>query len=618
MQVGRWIVPIVGAIVMLLAGCNVAPDTKRTPTIDASPTQDETAIALAWTDTPRPTATISPTRTYTLTPTPSNTPEPSSTLTLTVTASLTATRTLTTTPSLTRTSTATFTQTRTSTATTTQSRTPTLTRTLTLTRTPTATFTQTRTPTVTATVTRTLRPSATPSPTMTRTFTHTPTFTLTYTLTPSITPINTIPPTTTPLPTIGRTATPTSSNTPAPSLTMTLFPSATPIPQEDSFPPLNPSLVSGTPTSQVNPSASGTPLQTFVPGVMDNPNSTLGPGVNLPSITPLPSTTPLPPPQFVLSPTPFQFGSGERVGISSIVIFNGSGHVSLDGAPQVAEWVWEYDTSPQGQRGEFAVDRNLYINSGVWNTSPSSEYGFPGHKDITEIRWSPNGRYMAFIISGKDPNEYDYGVWIYDSLASSMYQVMKSDVDYREAIHLNWASNSNLLLIQISTQYGYTHTFLAPNQAVGNVYAEHPYSNATWSLDNASLIVSGRITNGQTVLGRVMVSDQSFVPYNFMQPDLIFAYAAIELAGGQIGFLGSLAENGPYHFYKMYPNSTPALAFSTSIMGTIASWEWNRERSNLLLVVDTTNGRRIFTLDIYGNVQDMTPIIGVTGEVRWR
>lgn len=297
----------------------------------------------------------------------------------------------------------------------------------------------------------------------------------------------------------------------------------------------------------------------------------------------------------------------------------GAGYSSLDGREQAPAWVREYDIGPQGQTAQYGVDNQLYINGGALTTSPASAFGLPGHKQVIDMSWSPDGRYLAIVLGGDNPDEFDYGVWIYDSVAFSAYQIMKSDFDYREADHVFWSPNSQYVLIRINTEYGYVHTFLPAVYNVHNPYSQQSYSNATWALDSNSIIVSGRISNGQIAFGRVLLdAQQTFIPLNYAAPGVVFTYAAIELYSGQIGFLGSTNEHGPYSFYLMSPNALPQLSFATPIEGRIITWEWNPARTALLLVVEGANGRRLWIMETNGASRDVTPAGGITGEVRWQ
>jgi hypothetical protein len=299
-----------------------------------------------------------------------------------------------------------------------------------------------------------------------------------------------------------------------------------------------------------------------------------------------------------------------------VIAGEGGRYRSLDGTVQ-ADGALAFDIGPNGQRADYHVDGQLYINGVQLTISPASEFGLPGHKQITDIRWSPNGRYVAFIMAGSNPAEYDYGVWVIDTATNTSNQIMHNDWEYREATRIAWAPNSTAVLIRINRN---VHTFLPVDWDLNTPYREQPYSHASWAPNSESIIVSGRRTDGQPVLGRVLLDwEQTFVPIAFAGSDITFAYSATELANGQIAFLGSVAPNGPYRLYLLWPGS-PARAISPeAAFGEIIYWEWNDARTSLLVVVDNGRERRVWLFGTNGTApRDITPAQGVTGEVRWR
>ncbi|MCP4249368.1 MAG: hypothetical protein GY778_20180, partial [bacterium] len=131
--------------------------------------------------------------------------------------------------------------------------------------------------------------------------------------------------------------------------------------------------------------------------------------------------------------TPFSFVPSAASGANVVVMAGSDGrYSSLNGVTQ-ANGALAFEVGPRGQRADFHVDNQLYINGAQLTTSPASEFGLPAHKQVTEIRWSPNGRYVAFILSGTLPNEFEYGVWVFDTATSTANQLMRND--HRKAAH---------------------------------------------------------------------------------------------------------------------------------------------------------------------------------------
>lgn len=617
--------------IVFIAACNGNPAPERTPTIQPSPTLNETEIALLWTDTPSPspssTWTASPTITPSVTNSPTGTPPPTetNTPTSTVTNTVTASPSATDTPQPTSTNTALPTDTFTPR--------PSITNTPEPSETHTAIPTNTSTPRPTSTDTP--EPSSTNTAIPTDTFTPQPTDT--QTPRPSSTPQPIVPPTVTLIPT----------NTPSltlePSATTTLTPTAT----ETELPSLTPSVTTTltptrtltiTPFSVDNPTVTPTLEGTGAPNVDDTPDfgtpvptvvigdatpdqiDTSGTAIPFASPTEQIFPTPLPSPGGggpAFTPTRFQFGTGS-VSPSNVAFQGPNGGYTSGTGEQQGFGALSYDIGP-GNIGAFFFNDGLTINGTYLTTSPSSDVGWPGDKQVIEMRWSPNGRYLAFVIRGDDPSEVDYGVWVYDTVTGAAHQIMRNDWDYREARHIRWSPNSTVVLITLDHPNGPSHTFLPAEHSVHVPYDQEEFSDATWSWNSGSIVVSGVHHDGSVRLGRVMLDEaHTYVPIlNLPAGEIGVARAAIEGNNGQILFLGGPSQTGPFRLYQLYPGGAPTVISNGSIAGNIASWEWNDSRTSLLLVVNTANGREAWQIDASGAMANITPPGGVTGEVRW-
>jgi hypothetical protein len=319
-----------------------------------------------------------------------------------------------------------------------------------------------------------------------------------------------------------------------------------------------------------------------------------------------------------LQPTRFTFGTGS-VGTSAIAFENpNGGFTTADGQPQ-GSGALAYDIGAGG--GAFFYSNGLNINGTYLTTSPSSDVGWPGDKQITELEWSPNGRYLAFVIRGFDSAEVDYGVWVYDAQFGVAHQIMRNDFDYRVARHVSWSPNSTVVLITLDHPNGPSHTFLPAEHDVHVAYDQEEFSDATWSLNSGSIVVSGMHHDGSRRLGYVLLdANHTYVPIlNLPTPEIGFARAATEGNNGQILFLGGPSQTGPFQLYQIYPGGAPqVLRGDVSISGNIVSWEWNDSRTSLLVVINTGNGRQAWQVDANGQMGNITPPGGITGEVRWQ
>lgn len=366
---------------------------------------------------------------------------------------------------------------------------------------PTATPSETasQTPTFTATTTLTLTPS--------QTATETPTFTVTNTQTslPTQTPTR-IP---SAVPTETYTASPTQSHTltPTPSVTLTLtateFPSVTPTPIPDTVTPI-PTAIPPTETQTImqtvtQTSVSSPTLQASLPTqVAINPPSlvpvptirraTLAPTRNSSGVATTipgtrspaqrPSITAIPP---IATVTQVQSGPGGNIsspfgeatllagtraptaayrdsGGGRINPIFGGGFVATVQAGSVA-----YAFNPQtGQVAAIDPGGNLSVNSIPFIKSPMSEFGL-GNFKVTGVRWSPDGRFLAFRVERPDARDGHFsfvdtisdGIWVWDRIGNQTRHIFRNE--YRQgapnqqiAYDFAWANDSQTVLVYLS------------------------------------------------------------------------------------------------------------------------------------------------------------------------
>jgi len=129
--------------------------------------------------------------------------------------------------------------------------------------------------------------------------------------------------------------------------------------------------------------------------------------------------------------------------------------------------VQSYAVNPQN--GEIAsIDQAgmLFINYSMFNTSPNSQYGHGGgsYRFVT-LRWSPDGRYLAYSVETPNARNGDMafqdtindGVWVYEPATNQSRQVFRNE--YRKGANIQiaydfaWASDSHTLLIATAPNF---------------------------------------------------------------------------------------------------------------------------------------------------------------------
>ncbi|HEX3050231.1 MAG TPA: hypothetical protein VHP83_06205 [Aggregatilineaceae bacterium] len=575
-----WIIVVVAA----LTGCSLQVDSPETPTVVASPTRDETAIALQWTSTPSRTPTDRPTATDTLT----RTPTPTSTASDTPTPTDTATGTATNQP----TATATYTPTST------------------LTRTPTDTPTLTRTPSRTPTD----RPTATVQPTATNTWTPIPTNTATdqptATWTPTLAPSDTATnvPTVTPFPTL----------IPSPTPSITPFPTLTPN-QTATWQADNGIVPTRTPGGMYTLAPSNTPPAfptATPPGTFYDPNATASSSENLP-LVPTSESGPI--------------GGPAALPEQGSVIISYAGQVVpllnfVPGAQQAPTVPMAQGTvfsvSPTGQvAAASGAGGFLYVNGSPVVVSPASIYGVNPNLTYADLVWSPDGRYLAFridAINTADSSAINTGVRVYDTGTGQSWQVFRTTYEgqtaqlheQRQPLAMRWSPNSVVLVLTVSTPLGIANVpvdALADINKTGNPYVNNlNYADATFAPDG-TIIVSGPQWTALSVIGRVDLNQNwAYTEYQNQATNGLTMRFATLLNDGWIAFLGGPTPDAfALYLVPAAQGMTPS-PVSTFITGQIAAAEWNTARSAVLVTVQTPTGTQWWIVRTDGAVQNVT------------
>jgi hypothetical protein len=531
------------ALTLAALACNLAPGIPVTPTIVPTLLPSPTPTATAIALLP----SLTPSDTFT--PSPTHTPTPSETPTETPVPSDTPVDSPT--PTLTQTSTSTPTETPTFTAT----------PTATPTETPNPTLTTTLTPSGTATFTAT--PS--PSPTGTATLTSTSLPTMTASMTASMTA--TVPPTATP--TVTFTETPRPSDTLVPSQTFT--PTA---------PPLDLGILP-TPTAAATlvpqpPVATLVPTQAVAPTIIFASPAPPTPQVQSNTAVPLAPLTATP---LVIAAIPTA----------------ASGGIDL-------RYVRNVDVSSKGVRAEIDLITGRLTIGGL----PFNAHIAWANSRITQVRWSPDGRWLAFVAENPSPSrpldQIDDGLYVLDTTTNLAYFVYRQIYDnpsdnppVRLIDDIIWSPDSDAILVTLRRHQGKAAVLVGVGGAVQNP-SQYANQSATFPLldfaggaalpDNLGFVVNP-VAPGQTA--------RLVVWYRDGRSEVVADGAALKLwmqngtrlPDGRYAFLGRRSptgrfedSTGPFQLYVMAPGGQPFPA-SDFIPGTLLFADWDVNKGTL-------------------------------------
>ncbi len=650
-------------LALLLAACNLSvPDV--TPTIAPTRTPSPTPLV---SNTPQPTIVA-----QVASSTPSSTPTatffvlPSDTLTTVPSVTPTLTLTLTSTP------TATFTATLTNAPSATSSFTPTTTPTHTASPTSTATQPPSQTslpsptplplvPSDTPTVTPSLTLTATPTATYTNAPTATSSFTPTITLSPTPLPTSTPLPTTTPLPTL----TPSDTPTEAPTATPTLTPSNTPLPSPTPTRTLSPDELAQFTTSIAPVGEPPTPTQAEVvlePTLDVTPTfiTAEAPIIETPLVTPLPAegtpqeiqSTPTPQPTVALivtlpgivtavpiTPVGFTLSNPpDRVfGLST------SGGVTTGGFSLLNDTVL-FERNPVDPNLYLTTDSsgNLYLtglngtNTYRPDMSPFSQFIAQSRDEnnafVPAAKWSPDGRFMAFIVAGKKTG--NDGVWFFQPGQFPPVQLLVDclpidvpgcslvsnpfDPDKWESRSLLWSPNSDAVLVGLNlSQEGRSGIVIVSAVNDPNYRITRPpvyrYDYGSWSRDGQYILVSGRGPDGHEYVGWLN-RDGSFnkVLIDSEASGLWMGFAN-QANDGSVYALGAPGDrNGPREALHIYNMSGQAVTGAIGA-GFPDRVEWSPDGR----AVFVQTGGRQYVANVNGDVRDISGQVAGARAINW-
>ncbi|MFN8530044.1 MAG: hypothetical protein U0670_15695 [Anaerolineae bacterium] len=626
---------------------------------------------------PEVTPTVAPTRTPSTTPIPSETTQPTLTETLTATATETITSTITASASPTLTFTPLPTDTLIPTDTLPPSPTP-------------LPFIPTDTPTDTPTLT--ITPTQTPSstPTETPTGTASPSDTPTVTPTPSLTNTATASPTEMPSATSTATETPTETPTPTPDVgaTMTYLvdavntamdatltaqagsATATEAPTIDYDATITVQAVQFALTitrmAQDAPTraATATPVEPIKvpPTLITLPPGTIAAAPELATITPefggtpqgegvLNTITPLPavptltptapfPPVIVdpLNPPP---PNSYAYALSTSGVPSGA-PISLAGAD-----IYAFAQNPvnPNQYARVASNGSLYVVNGTGDpgarmtASPFSEFEAPSPETnnarVTMVKWSPDGRYLAFLIDtladgSTDNNLQNDGLYFYQpgvtfphivfrgcppELSCQLVEHSAGPYQFRVA-DFNWNATSTQFLLRLRLDDDAPAFAIVPadDQLNANRLPRlYHYDFASWSVDGSRVLASGAGEDGMIGLRWIDMAGNIQPIFN---SGAIGWYIsdAVERPDGQIVGLGS--PNGANSARQIVNSSGSPL---TGVIGstTPERVEWSPDRSAVLVVTNENGTRRYFVARISGEVTEITGAVAGSLAVEW-
>jgi hypothetical protein len=277
--------------------------------------------------------------------------------------------------------------------------------------------------------------------------------------------------------------------------------------------------------------------------------------------------------------------------------------------PPAGGQIIDVDVSVTGRRAIVLNTGQVMIDGVVQPYNADKKSG----RFATKVRWSPDGRYLAFISetpnSANQPYEsrIDDGVYVVDTQApgSPPHKILKANVydgnDKQIATDIIWARNSRDLLITVA------HNSATGDAVVRTTINGEPnqiplinFSNPSWLPDSSGFVATPNDGTVQIQVVRGSPPSLAITPANGSNLPA-WIQNPVQIAEGTYAFLGGSARGGNLSLYLL--DGGTATAKSVPLPDAVITAEWNFAHNSLL--VRLRNGQvKVLTLD--GRVIDVT------------
>jgi hypothetical protein len=260
---------------------------------------------------------------------------------------------------------------------------------------------------------------------------------------------------------------------------------------------------------------------------------------------------------------------------------------------------------------------------------------------VDSVQWSPDGRFVAYIING-DRENFD-GVWVWSPSLGDYGQYVRDcppepgcmTVAYREnppeweSREVIWAPDSRAFMVRLWLPREGRYAFMIGELARRNPERQEPrwiayyYEHAHWSYNSGSVLVSGRRGADQTQVGIWRVDRATRAETLIYTSPGAWLQDAVDLPDGRIAFFGATSQIAPFTLFAIDANNPGAVRVITPPIGLRAPERltWNAARTAALLVVpEEYNGilyKRYYVAGIDGSVREITLDVGGALAVEW-
>jgi hypothetical protein len=286
------------------------------------------------------------------------------------------------------------------------------------------------------------------------------------------------------------------------------------------------------------------------------------------------------------------------------------------------------DHSVKGDVAQIDSSGWLRIN----NTRVSTDL-LPWHEDerFTLVRWSPNGRYLAFVVqrpnaqneAGAWDQVLNDGLWVLDTETNERYFVFRQwywnqydNPPVRIIDDIVWSSDNDAILVTVGREKpGHKASIVV---GVGGARADPAHypnggdqrglldvsGGATLPTPQQGFVVTSSVPGQSSRLG-IMHYDGGFEQVADGAALGLWMQNAAQLPDGRYAFLGRPSPTGrledsagPFSLYVMVPGGQPTPVPGTSVAAPVLFAEWDATISVLTVHVQVGQGQQAIPLRV--------------------
>lgn len=278
--------------------------------------------------------------------------------------------------------------------------------------------------------------------------------------------------------------------------------------------------------------------------------------------------------------------------------------------PDAGDTVLSFDISPQGRVAVVTLDGRLIVDG-----QPYDGRGRHARQRFVDVRWSPDGRNLAYIV--ETPNAealnrtgtLDDGVWLIGSddvprhILRNNYGPGTNDFPRRIARALAWAPDNDALLISIFGAGNLPGSVLTganrKPEEEGNfpgLFRPLQFAGTAWLPDSQGWYAVGIPPEGRPGIYLVDRDEPIYTPIFESDARGYFARDPARLLDGRYAFLGKMTPRGQSDnnfglaLYVLTPGAEP-VAITPALSGEVLAAEWSPNR--LALLVHTRDAERV-------------------------